>query len=482
MVSQPMLTASVVKRAAAVLTLAAALTINGQEQGGATSIAHADVRTQAHSCNFVLGFDDLRDAVGAATVGDCLEDQHFASNGDAHQQTTGGLLAWIKTDNRTIFTDGFRTWAAGLDGLQISFNQNDPTDGASAALLPASAPAAPPPTPAAPPPPSSAWMQVSADLPAISTLDPAPHYPADNRIFRVNSQLVQVSTTQGRAWEQVGTRSSCARPPYTYAFASVQLSPTFRTDNTMVAFASAGWGPLSITSDGGQTWNCLPQRFVQSYRNATTMFSPTFVQDHRLWVRGTVNGNSSIEASADAGQTWNTLALPLNLAPVTTFSVSGSATGQATLLLGENDSTRTPSSRYFRSSDLGKTWQEITEAFRDPVTLQLPSLTFQSGVDVDRVYASPSSRQIPTATWYSKDAGATWQVVSARRVEGVTPDGCGVLTDTTSMELSCSGVSAAVASLPPDASPHVLSVTNFADHGTVLVGASHGLWTYQFRP
>jgi len=40
-------------------------------------------------------------------------------------------------------------------------------------------------------------------------LDPSPEYPSDNRIFRVNSQVVQVSTTQGRTWDQVGTRSAC---------------------------------------------------------------------------------------------------------------------------------------------------------------------------------------------------------------------------------------------------------------------------------
>jgi hypothetical protein len=302
----------------------------------------------------------------------------------------------------------------------------------------------------------------------------------------VNSQLIQVSTTQGRTWEQVGTRSACPQtnPRYSYQFATILLSPTFETDNTMVAFANSGWGPLAISADSGQSWSCLTERFVQVYRNAMTMFSPNYAQDHRLWVKGSVNGTPSIEGSGDAGLTWSSIALPLNLAPTMTFAASGSATGRASLLLGQNDSTRTPSARYFRSADLGKTWQEITEAFRDPVTLQLPSLTFAAGVDADKLYATSttvSSRQ-QAGTWYSADTGATWQLVSSRRAAGVTIDGCGVLTDTSSMELSCNGVSTSTAPLPPDSSPHVVSVANFADHGTVLVGTSHGLWTYQFRP
>jgi plastocyanin len=55
-------------------------------------------------------------------VGDCLEDQRFAANGNAEQRTTGGLLVWRKADNWTAFTDGFRTWLNGPAGLQVRLN------------------------------------------------------------------------------------------------------------------------------------------------------------------------------------------------------------------------------------------------------------------------------------------------------------------------------------------------------------------------
>jgi len=74
---------------------------------------------QAAGCRFTLGFAALREQVGAAAVGDCLEDErHDGVTGDALQRTTGGLLVWRKSDNWTAFTDGARTWLAGPNGLQ----------------------------------------------------------------------------------------------------------------------------------------------------------------------------------------------------------------------------------------------------------------------------------------------------------------------------------------------------------------------------
>jgi hypothetical protein len=72
--------------------------------------------------------------------------------------------------------------------------------------------------------------------------------------------------------------------------------------------------------------------------------------------------------------------------------------------------------------------------------------------------------------------------VSARPVEAVTASGCGVLLSTTGLELSCNGAQVVVAPAPPDTSPGVLSAASFVDQGSVLVGASHGLWVFPLRP
>ena len=80
-----------------------------------TSVAAAE-------CQFVLGFATLRDLVGHEIVGECLENEHHNEIGDSVQQTTGGLLVWRKADNWTAFTDGYRTWINGPNGLVQRLN------------------------------------------------------------------------------------------------------------------------------------------------------------------------------------------------------------------------------------------------------------------------------------------------------------------------------------------------------------------------
>src|SRR5581483_4135453 len=58
------------------------------------------------ACKFILGFQTLHDLDPAHTA-DCLDNQAFASNGDALQHTTNGLLVWRKADNWTAFTNGY---------------------------------------------------------------------------------------------------------------------------------------------------------------------------------------------------------------------------------------------------------------------------------------------------------------------------------------------------------------------------------------
>ena len=81
----------------------------------------------AADCKFVLGFATLKALIdeveGPDKVGQCLENEHFSpEKGAALQQTTGGLLVWRKADNRTAFTDGYRTWINGPYGLQVRLN------------------------------------------------------------------------------------------------------------------------------------------------------------------------------------------------------------------------------------------------------------------------------------------------------------------------------------------------------------------------
>ena len=81
----------------------------------------------AAECEFVLGFATLKTLIklseGQDKVGDCLENERFdPMRGEALQQTTGGLLVWHQAGNWTAFTDGYRTWIIGPDGLQSRLN------------------------------------------------------------------------------------------------------------------------------------------------------------------------------------------------------------------------------------------------------------------------------------------------------------------------------------------------------------------------
>ncbi len=73
-------------------------------------------------CEFRLGFKTLRDLIGHDIVGACLENEHYNAIGDSNQRTTGGLMAWRKADNWTAFTDGYRTWINGPNGLVQRLN------------------------------------------------------------------------------------------------------------------------------------------------------------------------------------------------------------------------------------------------------------------------------------------------------------------------------------------------------------------------
>lgn len=69
-------------------------------------------------CEFVFGFNDMRNLVGANRVGSCVENErHIAGNGNSEQRTTNGLLVLSALDNRLRFVTAERTWVNGPTGL-----------------------------------------------------------------------------------------------------------------------------------------------------------------------------------------------------------------------------------------------------------------------------------------------------------------------------------------------------------------------------
>jgi len=66
---------------------------------------------------FKAGFKALADQI-PDIVGQPVENEHYAANGDALQKTTTGLMVWRKSDNLATFTNGTRTWILGPNGIQ----------------------------------------------------------------------------------------------------------------------------------------------------------------------------------------------------------------------------------------------------------------------------------------------------------------------------------------------------------------------------
>ncbi len=119
---------------------------------------------------FRFGFKALADQI-PSVVGQPLEEEQIAPNGDIVQRTTTGLMVWRKVDRWNSFTDGGSTWILGPYGLQsrpnsesFAWEQSQAPVAAPQPAQEAATPAvaqptiAPPPTPLPPAPPAASPM------------------------------------------------------------------------------------------------------------------------------------------------------------------------------------------------------------------------------------------------------------------------------------------------------------------------------------
>ncbi|MCY4438155.1 MAG: hypothetical protein OXE05_12575 [Chloroflexi bacterium] len=162
-------------------------------------------------CEFRLGFATLRDLIGHGIVGECLENEHYNDIGDSNQHTTGGLLAWRKADNRTAFTDGYRTWINGPNGLVQRLNterfewEADYAPGGGIATptptpIPPPTPTPPPATPTPAPPPATPTPPPAAPTPTAPTPTPAPPVPAGSVASDRAALVALYKSTGGARW------------------------------------------------------------------------------------------------------------------------------------------------------------------------------------------------------------------------------------------------------------------------------------------
>ncbi len=141
----------------------------------------------ATECRFVLGFKTLRDLIGHEIVGECLENERYAANGNSEQETTGGLLVWRKADNVTAFTDGYRTWLNGPNGLVQRLNTE--RFAWEADYAPGGGIATPTPTPSPTPSPES-LIRVEQAIAAVPDIQERPLLASELRRLAAVSQPV----------------------------------------------------------------------------------------------------------------------------------------------------------------------------------------------------------------------------------------------------------------------------------------------------
>lgn len=91
------------------------------QAGTPTAASAIPAQPSGGSCRFILGFQALYEADGR-DIGQCVDNQGYAANGDAVQHTTNGLMTWRKADNLTAFTNGSVTWVNGPNGLVKRLN------------------------------------------------------------------------------------------------------------------------------------------------------------------------------------------------------------------------------------------------------------------------------------------------------------------------------------------------------------------------
>ncbi|HLG70441.1 MAG TPA: PQQ-dependent sugar dehydrogenase, partial [Chloroflexota bacterium] len=183
----------------------------------------------------MLGFKAMHDAI-PSVVGDCQDDQAFASNGDALQHTSNGLLVWRKADNFTAFTDGSHSWVNGPYGIQERSNsQRFPWEGAAGHSAP----------------PDTALRAANVGVDVVATNLRAPwalDFAPDGRVFFTERpgriRVIQNGVLQPQPW---ATLNVTEQPGSEWGLLGLVLDPNFASNHYVyVYYTAAGGGPNRV--------------------------------------------------------------------------------------------------------------------------------------------------------------------------------------------------------------------------------------------
>ena len=89
-----------------------------RSRGPEVSIGLIEANGPILGCTSPSQLGDLQARLGAALVGECVEQPWTDdATGATRQRTTKGELVWQGSDDRVAFTDGVHSWIAGPDGM-----------------------------------------------------------------------------------------------------------------------------------------------------------------------------------------------------------------------------------------------------------------------------------------------------------------------------------------------------------------------------
>ncbi|WP_300505126.1 YCF48-related protein [Crocosphaera sp.] len=139
----------------------------------------------------------------------------------------------------------------------------------------------------------------------------SPNYESDRTVIAGTEQGVYISKDAGETWVKL-TNTSYGDNEHVQALA---ISPNYENDQTFVVSIRAKG--LFKTVDGGETFEKIGDNALTfsrmnniPYRGQAIQFSPSYAEDNTLYGFG--GTNTEIYRSTDAGNTWETITIPVN--------------------------------------------------------------------------------------------------------------------------------------------------------------------------
>lgn len=243
------------------------------------------------------------------------------------------------------------------------------------------------------------WRDAYASLPLEAPLTTAavifsPDFVDDHALFAGVSGGVLRSHDAGFTWAVASLPSP---PPFVTALA---ISPHYAEDG--LVFAGTMEDGVLRSWDRGAGWAAWNFGLLDLTIYALAL-SPCFAHDDTLYV-GTESG---VFRSSNGGRAWRETTFPMECAPVLSLAISSNFAVDGVIFAG------TEASGLWISDDRGVNWRPLSN--------------WEASGPLNVLLLAPSHAQQPSilavtdaALCTSHDGGATWQMITAAEMVGVT--------------------------------------------------------------